>query len=147
MGSPGEFGYPERKWDQFTGGDMLIAALGEREVRDRLQTQHPTALQNGGAAECAERLLLLELGIQSAEALLFSCHGQEEVIVRRLAAAGLRQDGNPLQCAARLLQVLEAEVPAFGHEYVSIESDDDNEDLPPLIPLDLDNDVSIVPDT
>merc|ERR1712072_1393852 len=123
MGSPGEFGYPERKWENFTGGDMLIAALGEREVRDRLQFQHPTALQNGGAVECAERLLLLELGVRSCEDLLCARGGQRDVLARRLEAVGLHQDGVSVDCAGRLLLLLESAVLALGPEHLAIEED------------------------
>lgn len=137
LGSPGEFGYPERKWENFTGGDMLLAALGEHEVRDRLRFQHPTALQIGGAVECAERLLLLELGVQTCEDLL-SRGGHRDILARRLEAAGLRQDGSSLECAERLLLLRETPVAALGSEHSTlVEDGEDDDDLPPLIPLEL----------
>merc|ERR1711904_722956 len=30
--SPGQFGYPQRSWEKYAGGDVLLAALGEHEV-------------------------------------------------------------------------------------------------------------------
>lgn len=135
MGSPGDFGYPARKWENFTGGDMLLAALGEREVRNRLQLQHPTALQNDGAAECSERLLLLEMGVKTSEDLLRSRGGSRDILARRLEAIGLRGHGSSEECARRLLVLLESSVldlPDLGEE------DEDFNDLPPLLPLEHD---------
>merc|ERR1711957_1001808 len=114
MGSPGEFGYPVRKWENFSGGDMLLAAVGEREVRDRLQYHHPAALQNAGIAECSERLLLLELGTQSSEDLLSACGGARDVLVRRLEAVGVRQEGTSADCARRLFLLLDSSASALG---------------------------------
>merc|ERR1711874_688528 len=104
-GADAEFGYPERHWDSFGGGDVLLAAVGEREVRYRLKhRQSPVTpvLQGGSAAECAERLLMLELGLQSPEALLSAPGNERAVLVRRLEAVGLRSDGSSQECAERL---------------------------------------------
>jgi len=132
--SPGQFGYPQRSWEKYAGGDVLLAALGEREVRDRLRLHHPLALQSGGAAECAERLLLLELGIQTYEDVLASIGGQGKMLVRRLEAVGLRQDGNFEQCARRLLLLLASPVTSLSPEHFATEEDEDD-DLPPLLLL------------
>lgn len=132
--SPGQFGYPQRNWEKYAGGDVLLAALGEREVRDRLRLHHPLALQSGGAAECAERLLLLELGIQTYEDVLASSGGQGKMLVRRLEAVGLRQDGNFEQCARRLLLLLASPVTSLSPEHFATGEDEDD-DLPPLLLL------------
>jgi hypothetical protein len=102
-GADGEFGYPARKWANFAGGDMLLAAVGEKEVRHRLSLHPASAPKNGGAAECAERLLLLEVGLSSAEALLSTHGGERTALERRLQAVGLRYDGSSVDCANRLL--------------------------------------------
>lgn len=141
MGSPGEFGYPERNWDNFAGGDMLLAALGEREVRDRLRLGHPTALQNDGVAECSERLLLLESGAKTSEDLLCSLGGPRDILARRLEAVGLSQHGSSEECARRLLLLLESSVLALGPEHLPDfgDEDEDFDDLPPLMPLEHEN--------
>jgi hypothetical protein len=138
LGSPGEFGYPSRKWESFTGGDMLMAAIGEREVRNRLRFHHPSALQVGGALECAERLLLLELGVKSCAELLAGC-GDRDVLARRLEAVGFRQDGNSLECADRLLSLLHSPASSMGCEKSTSEEDGDYEDMPPLEPVECDH--------
>jgi len=142
LGSPGEFGYPERTWRNFAGGDMLIAAIGEHEVRYRLQVQHPTALQIGRAAECAERLLLLKLGVRSGQDLLAAPGGQWSVLSRRLEAVGLSDNGSVAECAERLLLLLDTPVAALGDEHLAGE---DYDDLPPLIPLPTETDNDDLP--
>lgn len=136
MAAPGVFGYPQRSWENFTGGDVLIAATGEREVRDRLQLQHPTAVQNGEASECAERLLLLELGVKSSEDLLSACDNNHRILKRRLEAVGLRRGGSLDDCATRLLMLLQSAVTELAPEHL-LENEDDCDDLPPLIPLEI----------
>lgn len=135
LGTAGEFGYREREWEDFTGGDMLIAALGEREVMDRLRMHHPDAVRSGNVSECAERLLLLELGVNTPEDL-FSTQGggQRDILARRLEAVGLSQNGSSADLARRLLMLRKSAVADLGH--VDCQDDEaDDEDLPPLVPL------------
>lgn len=130
LGEEGGFGYPERRWREFAGGDMLLAAIGEREVRFRLACRAPAELQGGSAAECAERLLLAELGASSAEALLAAAGSSQSDLTRRLEAIGLRQDGGRLELAGRLLLLRERRLESLEpHHFPQL---DDDSDLPPL---------------
>lgn len=102
------FGFPERNWPSFADGEALLAELGEDEVRARLRTQPPAVPRGGSAVECAERLLLVELGVGSPGALLELAGGANK-IKRRLWRLGLCCDGHPLDLARRLLLVRRAE--------------------------------------
>jgi len=125
----GEFGLQERAWNHFTGGDILLAALGEREVRQQLQLQHPSAPQSDAALACAERLLLLKLGLQSPMDVLSAPGGDAASLKRRLEAVGLRTGGSTLQCASRLLLLLDKPLEAVG---IDSFADLDDDALPPL---------------
>merc|ERR1712096_86 len=139
-GSEGEFGYPKRTWKHFTGGDMLLAGVAEREVRHRLRLHQHSAPQGGSAAECAERLLLLELGWKSLEVLLEAQGGGRAVLQRRLDAVGLRQDGSSLELAKRLFLLRDVSLSALGPEHVVTQ--DDNQ-LPPFESVSDDEDIQI----
>jgi hypothetical protein len=134
FGQSGAFGYPSRQWAEFGGGDILLAAVGTKEVRFRLQQSQPTALQGGTDAECAERLLLLQRNITRPESLLVSLGSNSlPVLRRRLGAVGLRRRGSKLECAERLLLVLSSLVESLVAESFDREGDDE---MPPLEGID-----------
>jgi len=129
----GEFGYAPRRWEMFTGGDMLLAAVGGREVRYRLQWQHPSAPQDGEDVECAERLLLFERGVSCSLDLLEACGHDRLVLGRRLKAVNLAQGRTLLECADRLLLLRDAAIHTLGPEHFAPSLDDE---LPPLEDVD-----------
>jgi len=127
-GEKGEFGYPQRQWAEFTGGDVLLAALGPKEVAIRMAQCHADAVQDGSVAERAERLLLLELNICSAEDVMDSI-GSDclAVLQRRLKALGWAAHGDARQCAISLLHCRAgtvSNVTPFNSEF--------DDELPPL---------------
>lgn len=100
-----DFGYPQREWDRFATGGELAAVVNEEEIRARLRSLQPPLPHNGNLLECAERLLLHERGIRTPKELL----GFTGVVAlrQRLVAVGLDSHGDPLECAQRLLFLLE----------------------------------------
>lgn len=107
-----DFGYPARDWAAFASGEEVVAALGDEEIRARMRAHRPPLRHEGDLAECAERLLLREQGVRSAEALLEAAGGGAAggaVLRRRLATVGLSCGGQPLECAQRLLFLLQDE--------------------------------------
>lgn len=102
------FGYPDRSWHSFADGEALLQELGEDEIRDRLRKRFrklASPLSEGILLECAERLLLLEQGVESPEALADSVGSA--LIAERLNAVGLPSDGHALLLAQRLLSLRE----------------------------------------
>lgn len=140
----GEFGLQERQWNRFTGGDMLLATLGEREVRQHLQFQQLSVPQADGALACAERLLQLKLGVQSPVDVLSAPGGDAASLKRRLEAVGLRTGGSTLECASRLLLLLDTPLEAVGPEHFS---DLDDDELPPLEDINDSEELSLLKDT
>mmetsp|Transcript_134429 Transcript_134429/g.218763 ORF Transcript_134429/g.218763 Transcript_134429/m.218763 type:complete len:528 (-) Transcript_134429:114-1697(-) len=106
LGGPAgyNFGYPHRDWADFDDGGDLLKKVGEEEVRARLRAVRPPLPADGHAAECAERLLLHEQGVRTPEALLAA--SSAAALRQRLREAGLSGDGQPLECAQRLLFLL-----------------------------------------
>merc|ERR1712048_102464 len=123
---------PHRGWNNFRGGDVLLAALGEKEVRLHLQHNHASAVQSGSAVECAERLLLLETNVNQPELLLKSVETADSnglgILQRRLKAVGLSTDGDVFACARRLVLVRNESVATLAVGQSSPEDDE----LPPL---------------
>lgn len=103
-----EWGYPARNWEDFDSGSALLAAAGEKEVRDRLAAVLPPLPPGGSPVECAERLLLHQRkDAQDPDALLLAVGAAK--IRQRLGAVGLSQGGSDLAQAVRLLSLLRAE--------------------------------------
>lgn len=104
-----QFGYPLRDWGSFTSGEELLEVAGDEEVRSRLQVSQPGQFRDGNTLstmECAERLLLQEHGVSSAEELLSNLGGPSvggTLVRKRLLAVGFDTSGQPLECAQRLL--------------------------------------------
>jgi len=98
-----DFGYPARDWAAFASGEEVVAALGDEEIRARMRAHRPPLRHEGDLAECAERLLLREQGVRSAEALLEAAVGDGRAQLRR-AAAGVRA-ASPFPAARRALGV------------------------------------------
>merc|ERR1740121_1127596 len=128
-----EFGYPDRVWKEFAGGDMLLAGVGEREVRHRLKHRESGGLHDGGAVECAERLWLAQMGIENPTQLLAAPGSGRGALARRLEAVGLRQEGDRTELAERLLLLRDSRVEALDscHHEACVD------DLPPLETLDV----------
>jgi hypothetical protein len=126
-GAVGAFGFPQRYWKDFTGGDIVLAALGEREVRHHLRQFQSFNLDRGTAVECAERLLLLKLDLTHPEAMLQHLGSSNlAVLRRRLRAVGLRPEGNSVECASRLLMLRDSMLETLAEEHI------DCVDMPPL---------------
>lgn len=99
------FGYPQREWDTFSTGGDLVAALDEEEIRARLRVLRPPLPHDGCTLECAERLLVHQQGRRTPQALVHAWG--VEMIKGRLTALGLDSQGTSLECAQRLLFLLE----------------------------------------
>jgi hypothetical protein len=100
-----EWGYPSRDFDGYKNGEALLADLGDKEIRDRLHIRKSPLSQKGTSVECAERLLLHEQRLTTAQALLMSVGGisGRKLLAQRLLAVGLKAHGQPLELAERLL--------------------------------------------
>jgi len=99
------FGWQHRDWAVFLNGAELLAAVPEEEIRGRLHALPHPLPSHGTLAECAERLLLREQGPWTAEKLLAAAGAASPR--QRLTAVGLSSAGHPLECAVRLLFLLE----------------------------------------
>mmetsp|Transcript_74156 Transcript_74156/g.141195 ORF Transcript_74156/g.141195 Transcript_74156/m.141195 type:complete len:955 (+) Transcript_74156:168-3032(+) len=106
--------FPKRDWLSFSSGGSVLAEASEPEIRHRLKLAHKSELNEDSIKECAERLLLLEQGFASIEALVANV--EKPSLVERLKAVGLPTNGPAGLLAQRLLRLRAQSIHAMPPE-------------------------------